>query len=169
MEAILRFRTIRLPSVRVLQHPRLTLRPRFQSTSPNNNIPPQPPLKVWWDSDCPLCTQEIRFMKKLDSEKRISFIPITKSTSTDELPTSSGSACSIDKKTLLARFHAQEQGHGIVDGAAAFAAMWRQIPQLRWLGNAARNGAVLWVLERAYCGFLVVRPGLQWVARRAER
>lgn len=108
-------------------------------------------------------------MKRLDSENRISFIPITSSTSPDSLPTSIGSSCPIDKKTLLARFHAQEQGLDIVNGAAAFAAMWRQIPRLKWLGDAARNGVVLWVLERAYRGFLVVRPGLQWVARSGER
>jgi predicted DCC family thiol-disulfide oxidoreductase YuxK len=100
-------------------------------------------------------------MKSLDSENRISFIPITKATSINN-------TCPIDKKTLLARFHAQEEGQDIVDGAAAFAAMWRQIPRLRWLGNAARNGVVLWVLERVYRGFLVVRPGLQWVLRRVE-
>lgn len=108
-------------------------------------------------------------MRKLDSAKRISFIPITKATSSDELADSMGSACPMDKKTLLARFHAQEQGQDIVDGAAAFAAMWRQIPRLRWLGNAAKNGAVLWMLERAYRAFLVVRPSMQRLARRVDK
>jgi predicted DCC family thiol-disulfide oxidoreductase YuxK len=162
METLIRSRSIRLPSARLpsLRHLPRTFQSRYQSTSTH---PPRPqaPLKVWWDSACPLCTREISLMKSLDSENRISFIPITKATSINN-------TCPIDKKTLLARFHAQEEGQDIVDGAAAFAAMWRQIPRLRWLGNAARNGVVLWVLERVYRGFLVVRPGLQWVLRRVE-
>lgn len=170
METLIRSRSIRLPSAMSpsLRHLPRTFQSRYQPTS-THPPRPQPPLKVWWDSACPLCTREINLMKSLDSENRISFIPITKATSTNELPTSIDSTCPIDKKTLLARFHAQEQGQDIVDGAAAFAAMWRQIPRLRWLGNAARNGVVLWVLERVYRGFLVVRPGLQWVLRRVER
>jgi predicted DCC family thiol-disulfide oxidoreductase YuxK len=163
MEIMLKCRTTQLQVLSAVKHASRTPLSRYQSTSP------KPPLKVWWDSACPLCTAEISLMKRLDSENRISFIPITPSTSPDSLPTSTGSTCPIDKKTLLARFHAQEQGHDIVNGAAAFAAMWRQIPKLKWLGNAAKNGVVLWVLERAYRGFLVVRPGMQWVARRGER
>jgi hypothetical protein len=71
-------------------------------------------------------------------------MPITKATQSTELPAPIGSACLVDKKTLLARLHAQENDQDVVDGAPVFAAMWRQIPQLRRLGNAARNGAVLW-------------------------
>jgi hypothetical protein len=48
-----------------------------------------------------------------------------------------------------------------VSGAAAFAAMWRAIPVLRPLGLLARATPVLWLLERAYRGFLVIRPRLQ--------
>lgn len=174
MRTIFRSGGTRLPLTGLFTHGPRTLQCRYQSTTTCNHLPrpnAQPPLKVFWDSECPLCTREISLMKKLDSEKRISFIPITKDTSIDNLSTSigTGNACPIDKKTLLARFHAQEEGKDMVDGAAAFAAMWRQIPRLRWLGNAARNGAVLWVLERAYRGFLTVRPSLQWLARKVDK
>ena len=75
----------------------------------------------------------------------------------------------IDRDTLLARFHAREDGH-MLSGAAAFAAMWRAIPLLRPLGIAARNPIVLAMLERAYRGFLRVRPRLQrWLRRREAR
>ncbi|MEO0057383.1 MAG: hypothetical protein RIT17_833, partial [Pseudomonadota bacterium] len=60
----------------------------------------------------------------------------------------------------LARFHAEEDGV-VHSGAAAFAVMWRAIPLLRPLGLAARNAAVLRVLEAAYLRFLKVRPRLQ--------
>ena len=52
-------------------------------------------------------------------------------------------------------------------GAAAFAAMWRAIPVLRPLGQAARFPPLLWLLERAYRGFLRIRPRLQvWAGAR---
>lgn len=39
--------------------------------------------------------------------------------------------------------------------------------QLRWIGERAEgNRAFMGVLEGAYRGFLVVRPGVQWVFRR---
>jgi len=39
--------------------------------------------------------------------------------------------------------------------------MWRAIPVLRPLGMLARNPLALRLMERAYLGFLVVRPRLQ--------
>lgn len=69
-------------------------------------------------------------------------------------------ACPIDRRDLLARFHASEDGV-LLSGAAAFAAMWRAIPMLRPLGLAARNPLVLSVLERGYIAFLRIRPCLQ--------
>ena len=53
----------------------------------------------------------------------------------------------------------------LISFAAAFAAMWRAIPMLRPLGLLARNGTALRLLERAYLGFLVVRPRLQAALR----
>ena len=107
-------------------------------------------LTVWYDSDCPLCLREIALMRRLDRRGRIDFVDVQ-----------GGEGCPLDPETLLARFHAQEQGGPVVSGAAAFAAMWRTIPLLRPLGEIARLPPVLWVLERLYTVFLKVRPWLQ--------
>lgn len=114
-----------------------------------------PIVTVWYDSDCPLCLREIAMMRRLDRRGAIRFVDIQR-----------GEDCPLDAQTLLARFHAQEGEGPLVSGAAAFAAMWRAIPALRPLGLLARNSAVLWVLERAYRGFLKIRPSLQRLARR---
>ena len=53
------------------------------------------------------------------------------------------------------------EGGKLLSGAAAFAAMWRAIPLLRPLGMAAKLPPLLWLLERAYVGFLRIRPSLQ--------
>jgi len=111
-------------------------------------------LVVWHDGDCPLCRREIALMRRLDRRGAITFVDAT----------DPDASCPIDRRDLLARFHAREDGT-MLSGAAAFAAMWRAIPILRPLGLLARNGTALRLLERAYLGFLVVRPRLQAALR----
>jgi len=108
-------------------------------------------VTVYYDSGCPLCLREIGVMRRLDKRERIEFVDVL-----DEQ-----GSCPLDRDTLLARFHARNEDGELVSGAAAFAAMWRQIPWLRPLGLAARYRPVLWVLEPLYRLFLKVRPTLQ--------
>jgi predicted DCC family thiol-disulfide oxidoreductase YuxK len=115
-------------------------------------------LTVWHDGACPLCRREIALMRRLDRRGAITFVDAS----------DAAAACPIDRKALLARFHAREDGR-MLSGAAAFAAMWRAIPALRPLGLAARNPLVLAVLERSYRGFLRVRPTLHRLARWRTR
>jgi predicted DCC family thiol-disulfide oxidoreductase YuxK len=116
---------------------------------------PRARVTVWHDGNCPLCQREIAVMRRLDRAGAIAFVDATDA-ATD---------CPIDRRALLARFHAREDGQ-LLSGAAAFAAMWRAIPLLRPLGLAARSPLLLRLLERAYLGFLVVRPSLQSLMRR---
>lgn len=109
-------------------------------------------VKVWYDGACPLCRREISAMRRLDKGERIEFIDVA-----DE---EAAASCPTDRESLLARFHAEEDGK-LLDGAAAFAAMWRAIPVLRPLGLLAKNRVVLALLERLYRVFLRVRPRLQ--------
>lgn len=110
-------------------------------------------LTVWFDGGCPLCTREIAVMRRLDRGRRIDFVDVG----------APETACPIERRLLLERFHAREDGR-MLSGAAAFAAMWRAIPLLRPLGLFARNRNVLRRLEALYLRFLRVRPKLQrWV------
>ncbi|MEL6567993.1 MAG: DUF393 domain-containing protein [Pseudomonadota bacterium] len=115
-------------------------------------------LTVWFDGACPLCVREIALMQRLDRNSAIAFVDVSEG---------QPESCPIDKGQLLARFHAQESCKPIVSGAAAFAAMWRAIPILAPFGHLARVPPVLWLLERAYRGFLKIRPALQRRAKRA--
>jgi predicted DCC family thiol-disulfide oxidoreductase YuxK len=107
-------------------------------------------VTVWYDGGCPLCQREIVLMRRLDRRGRIDFIDVSNPLAT----------CPIDRATLLARFHASEDGV-LHSGAAAFAVMWRAIPVLRPIGMLARNRVVLQLLERLYTVFLTFRPRLQ--------
>ena len=108
-------------------------------------------LVVWYDGSCPLCRREIALMRRLDRGHRIDFV---------NLDCGDPAGCPIDRAALLRRFHAREDG-AVLSGAAAFAAMWRQIPMLRPLGLLARRPAAQALLERLYVRFLAVRPHLQ--------
>ena len=89
-------------------------------------------------------------MRRLDRNSRIAFIDVAD----PEV------GCPLDRTALLARFHARENGV-MLSGAAAFAAMWRAIPLLWPLGQAARVPLVASLLEWAYLRFLKIRPALQ--------
>lgn len=97
-------------------------------------------------------------MRQLDRAGAIDFIDVA----------AEDASCPIDRRDLLARFHARENGV-LLSGAAAFAAMWRAIPLLRPLGLAARSPVVLAGLERLYLLFLRARPMLQRLARNGAR
>lgn len=115
-------------------------------------------LTVWFDGACPLCQREIALMRRLDRRRAIRFVDVS--------DPQTEAYCPLDRATLLARFHAEEDGQ-LLNGAAAFAAMWRAIPWLRPLGLLARNRRVLGLLERGYLRFLRVRPRIQrMLARR---
>ncbi|MEP2103167.1 MAG: DUF393 domain-containing protein [Parasphingorhabdus sp.] len=107
-------------------------------------------VTVWYDGSCPLCLREMALMKRLDRKKAIEFVDLTRF----ETP------CPVDRKLMMDRFHASENGT-LHSGAAAFAAMWRAVPLLRPLGLAARRSWILKLLERLYLLFLQVRPHLQ--------
>lgn len=97
-------------------------------------------------------------MRRLDRRGAIEFVDAASGT------------CPLDRSTMLARFHAREDGGPLLSGAEAFAAMWRAIPLLRPLGEVARSRVVLAVLERAYRSFLLLRPRLQrWLIQREAR
>ena len=104
-------------------------------------------VTVWFDGSCPLCSREIALMRRLDRRGRIDFIDAADADAT----------CPLDRRELLRRFHAREDGV-LLSGAAAFGAMWRAIPVLWPLGQAARNRFMLRMLERLYLKFLQWRP-----------
>lgn len=107
-------------------------------------------VTVWYDGACPLCRREIDLMRRLDRRGRLYFVDGARDDVT----------CPIDRAALLARFHACEDGR-MLEGAAAFAAMWRAIPLLRPFGLLARYRPVLALLDRLYTYFLRWRPALQ--------
>lgn len=122
----------------------------MNSSPVDNPRSDRPCLTVWYDGACPLCSREIAAMRRLDRERSIAFVDIA----------DPAQPCPIDRQQALARFHVRE-GERILSGAAAFGAMWRVLPALRWAGQLVRLRPVEYLLERCYRAFLLVRPKLQ--------
>jgi demethoxyubiquinone hydroxylase (CLK1/Coq7/Cat5 family) len=122
---------------------------------------PPEPLTVLYDGECPLCRREIAHVQRLAQRRGDSglcFVDVSRP----------GEAADAERAALLARFHVERADGSRLQGAAAFVAMWSRLPGWRWLARLARLPGGLAMLERAYGGFLRVRPALQSLARRAE-
>lgn len=119
-------------------------------------------LTVLYDGGCPLCRREIAHVQGLAERQggaALCFVDISQT---------ADPALQAEQQRLLARFHVQKADGSRLQGAAAFAAMWDRLPGWRWLARMSRWPGMLWLLERAYDGFLKVRPALQSLARRLE-
>jgi predicted DCC family thiol-disulfide oxidoreductase YuxK len=115
-------------------------------------------LTFWFDGLLPLCSREIKPMKRLDRRGAVDFV---------YLAASGGAGCPVDRAELLSRLHACENGV-LLSGAGAFAAMWRAIPLLRPIGLLARIPPVLNLLERVYLAYPKVRPRLRRLVTPSE-
>ena len=104
---------------------------------------------VFYDGSCPLCTAEIGLYRAQDEAGVLTLVDVSRDA---DLPPG------LTKGAAMARFHVMTPGGSLVSGAAAFVAVWRGLPGWRWLARVADLPGVLWVLERAYRGFLPVRP-----------
>jgi predicted DCC family thiol-disulfide oxidoreductase YuxK len=119
-------------------------------TRQNRTHDPVAPVTVWFDGGCPLCKREIAFFQRLNRDQGVDFSDLR----------DPQAFCPLTPQSMLDRLHARENGV-MLDGAAAFSALWRALPWLRPIGLLARHRPVLWMLERLYRGFLKIRPRLQ--------
>lgn len=114
-------------------------------------------LTVFYDGSCPLCRNEISFLQRQRGADAMIFEDISATEKTEIAP---GLSC----VQAMARMHVQLPNGEIKSGAAAFLEMWGRLPRLRPFVRVLRLPPLPWLLERAYRGFLVIRP---WMQRRA--
>ena len=112
-------------------------------------------MTVLYDGDCPLCRREIAVYQGLAARAPVRFVDVS----------APDTALPGERSTLLARFHVQREDGSLLSGAEAFLALWARLPGWRWLSWLGRLPGAPWLMERAYVGFLRVRPAMQRVAR----
>jgi predicted DCC family thiol-disulfide oxidoreductase YuxK len=120
--------------------------------TPRQTPAAQPAIAVYFDGGCPMCAKEIAHYQKLDTAGCVQWVDIA----------GPHPSCPIgyDQSTLLARFHVEEINSGrMLDGAAGFARLWREMPTpWKQLGVVASWAPVTWLLELGYRVTLKVRP-----------
>jgi predicted DCC family thiol-disulfide oxidoreductase YuxK len=111
-------------------------------------------VRVWYDGACPICSREIRFLKRLDRKGAVAFHDLCDPDAAPPLP----------REVMLERFHAEADGRLLV-GARAFAAVWRTSALTRPLGLVVGAPGLVRLFDAAYLLFLKARPALQRLFR----
>jgi demethoxyubiquinone hydroxylase (CLK1/Coq7/Cat5 family) len=130
-------------------------------------------LTVLYDGACPLCRREIAvYQDQVQAQVADGHTAPVQFTNVSDTTVPLPPHTTRDQ--LLARFHVRHADGRLDSGAAAFVALWARLPGWRALAWLARLPGMLWVMERAYRGFLRWRPALQgraraWEAGRVER
>lgn len=109
---------------------------------------------VFYDGSCPLCRREIAFYRRRRGADRLSWQDVSSGDDDVVVP-------GLSRSEALARFHVMLGDGRLVCGGDAFRAVWRQLPLFRPAARLLSLPGLRWVLNRAYDGFLKVRPILQ--------
>jgi len=125
-------------------------------------------LTVYYDGGCPLCRAEIGHYRDCRGAERIAFVDVGR-----DAP-AAGLGPDLDRGDALRRFHVRGADGRLVSGAAAFARLWRVLPNWRWLGRLVELRVfglrpILPVAEAAYRLSLPLRPRLARLITRRGR
>lgn len=107
---------------------------------------------VYFDKSCPLCRREIEFYLRRKGAHDIDWVDVSEP---ESAPT--GISC----EQAMARFHVQTLDGKLVDGGAAFAELWKQLPAFRYLGILFSVRPMRWMINLTYNLFLPLRPLIQ--------
>jgi len=105
---------------------------------------------MFFDGGCPLCQREVAHYRALDRRNRVSWIDISQDTSVLE-----EHGIGLDAATK--RLHALDEQGRAVSGAAAFVAVWRQLPVYRHLARLVEWSGMVPFLDRVYVRFAAWR------------
>jgi predicted DCC family thiol-disulfide oxidoreductase YuxK len=107
-------------------------------------------LTVYYDGACPVCSREMGFYQRQAGADDIQWVDVATCDPGLLAP-------QLDRDRALARLHVRREDGELVDGTAAFAAIWRQLPRLSMLGVIASWRPIGIALELGYGAFLRLR------------
>lgn len=108
------------------------------------------PLRVYYDGGCPICSREIAFYRARPGADGFLWVDVNQGEAASLGP-------GLTREMALARMHVRCADGTLLDGAAAFAEMWRHMPGLRWLGRLLRLPPFGLLAEIGYRAFLRLR------------
>lgn len=116
-------------------------------------------IRVFYDGSCPLCRREIGLYQGLQSRVPVDWCDVSDPANDLNLPER------VQRCELMQRFHVQTESGELKHGAAGFVHLWTQFSGWRVLASIAKVPGMLWLMEKAYSGFLKIRPFIQRLAR----
>ncbi len=104
--------------------------------------------EVFYDGGCPVCRREIGLYRKVVHLQDVRWTDVS-----DPGVKLEGLARAL----ALRRLHVRRENGGLASGAAAFTAIWRKLPYLRWIARALDVPPFAQMAELGYRGFLRIR------------
>jgi predicted DCC family thiol-disulfide oxidoreductase YuxK len=105
---------------------------------------------VYYDGGCPVCSREISVYRGRAGGGSFDWVDVTQA---DEAALGPG----LTRAAALARMHVRRADGTVVEGAAAFAEIWRGMKGLRWLGRLLGVPPFNALAALGYRAFLRVR------------
>ena len=124
--------------------------PDASRTSDSTSASTRADLTVYYDGGCPVCRREIAVYRRMNGAEALHWVDVSRCE-----PAELGADLTVDEARAV--MHVRDARGRLVSGAAAFAAIWRQLPKTRWLGKLASTRLALAVLEPGYRLFLTLR------------
>ena len=107
-------------------------------------------ITIFFDGACPICSHEIRFYKRKAGAVRCRWVDVNR-LSEELLPSG------YTRDDLLKRFHVDHPTEGITSGAMAFALLWQEMFNWRWIVRAMKVPIIGETFDFAYRAFLFLR------------
>ncbi|HEY8155679.1 MAG TPA: DUF393 domain-containing protein [Myxococcota bacterium] len=114
-------------------------------------------LRLLYDGDCPLCSREVAWLRRLDRRSRIQFEDIA-------APDFDAGRYGLDAQAVMARIHAVLPGGRVIEGLEVFRLAYAAVG-LGWLLAPSRWPGVGRLFDAAYRSF--ARNRLRWTGREA--
>merc|ERR1712226_1274413 len=115
-------------------------------------------INMLYDSECPLCMHEIKFLEKRDKAGLVKFTDIAKS---DYDPAENGG---VDYETGMRKIHAVLETGQVVAGVTVFREVYKAVG-LGWVWAVTRVPGVSWAAEGLYSVWASYR---MWITGREE-
>lgn len=121
-------------------------------------------ISVFYDGSCPLCVREIGFLQRSFKDETVNWQNIAASDLdiTGEHEVVPG----LSRQAAMKRFHIRNEQGVLISGAGAFVAIWKLHPKYGSFAKRLDRPSILWALNLAYDGFLIIRPTLQSITRK---
>lgn len=116
---------------------------------------------VYFDGSCALCRTEIGYYRRQDQADAFCFEDVSAAGAI--------TPAGVSQQHAMERFHVRAGDGRVLSGAAAFVAIWTQLPKWRWAARAAALPGALAVLELGYRMFLPLRPAIARLCSRFLR